>query len=405
MPDEKKINIRYDIQRSRWLLTINNPLDYGCDHKHIREIISTRLTTCTYVAMVDEKGSTFHTHLFICCSSRVRFSTLKKCFPEAHIEEARGTVAENISYLKKDGKWKDDEKKQEQVIPGTFEEWGVRPKGKGRNPTMTELYQMIKDGMTNAEILEENQDYILQIDKLDKVRAAILTDQFKNTRRLDLKVIYVYGVTGSFKTRHVLDRYGDANVAKINDYTHPFDNYSCQPVLCLDEFRSSLPISNMLQYCDVYPVELPARYVNKIACYNYVFILSNWRLEDQYREVQEKHPETWRAFLRRISYILEYRRDDVLGWTCSNYFYSSLRTLTSTIFPKEDIVETDWMSILDSKAQKKSVCSDTATDAEVHKMLHTSPIKIGDTKTIEYDINGKKFPSLASAAKAFSEMK
>ena len=39
---------------------------------------------------------------------------------------------------------------------------------------MTELYQMVADGMNNADILEENQDYILQIDKLDKLRTMLL---------------------------------------------------------------------------------------------------------------------------------------------------------------------------------------------------------------------------------------
>ena len=44
---------------------------------------------------------------------------------------------------------------------------------------MSELYQMVMDNMTNAEILAQNQDYILQIDKIDKVRTTILTEKYK----------------------------------------------------------------------------------------------------------------------------------------------------------------------------------------------------------------------------------
>lgn len=49
---------------------------------------------------------------------------------------------------------------------------------------------MVLDNMTNAEILATNQDYILQIDKLDKIRTTILTERFKETVRLELEVIY-----------------------------------------------------------------------------------------------------------------------------------------------------------------------------------------------------------------------
>lgn len=65
---------------------------------------------------------------------------------------------------------------------------------------MEELYEMIKNGYSNAEILAINNDYILNIDKLDKVRTMLLTEKYKNERRLDLKVIYIYGATGTGKS-------------------------------------------------------------------------------------------------------------------------------------------------------------------------------------------------------------
>ena len=122
---------------------------------------------------------------------------------------------------------------------------------------MTQLYQMVSDGMTNAEILAINQDYILNIDKIDKLRTILLTERYKNTRRLDLKVIYISGETGTNKTRNVLDKHGDANVYRVVDYQNPFDSYNCQPVIAFDEFRSSLRLKDMLNYCDIYPINMP----------------------------------------------------------------------------------------------------------------------------------------------------
>lgn len=64
---------------------------------------------------------------------------------------------------------------------------------------MQELYEMVKAGYSNAEILAQNNDFILQIDKLDKLRTMLLIEKYKDERRLDLKVIYIYGATGTKK--------------------------------------------------------------------------------------------------------------------------------------------------------------------------------------------------------------
>lgn len=264
-----------ETQCAKYQLTINHPVEHGYTHERIREIFSTYFKTVNYFCMADEKGSCYHTHIFVAFSSRVRFSMVKKYFPDAHIEACRGSVSDNVSYVKKSGRWELNDDKQEKKIEGTFEEYGSQPPdSRGRRMDMSELYQMIYDGMTNAEILATNQDYILQLDKLDKVRTTILSERFKSTVRLDLQVIYISGHTGTGKTRGVLEENGFENVYRVVDYLHPFDGYKCEPVICFDEFYSSLNLRQMLLYCDIYPIELPSRYANKYACYNKVYIIS-----------------------------------------------------------------------------------------------------------------------------------
>ncbi|WP_330390788.1 hypothetical protein [Lacrimispora sphenoides] len=236
---------------------------------------------------------------------------IKKYFPEAHIEKCRSFVSDNVKYIKKSGKWELDESKQEKKIEGTFEEYGTQPPdSKGKGSDMSDLYQMILDNMTNAEILAINQDYILQIDKLDKIRTTILTERYKETVRLDIEVTYISGTTGTGKTRGVLEKNGYSNDYRVTDYLHPFDSYCCQPVICFDEFRSSLKLKEMLMYCDIYPIELPSRYTNKYACFNKMYIISNWALEKQYSEIRREDDESWKAFLRRIHKVIVF---DVTG--------------------------------------------------------------------------------------------
>lgn len=76
-----------------------------------------------------------------------------------------------------------------------------------------------------------------KIGKMDKIRQDILESRYRDTWR-DLKVIYVFGKTGTGKTRSVMEQEGYSAVYRVTDYKHAFDRYAQQPVLCLDEFRS-----------------------------------------------------------------------------------------------------------------------------------------------------------------------
>ena len=65
----------------------------------------------------------------------------------------------------------------------------------------------------------------------------------------------------------------------------------------------------MLNYLDIYPLTLPARYTDRVACYTTVYITSNVPLSEQYMDIQRYQLETWRAFLRRVQNIIEYLPD------------------------------------------------------------------------------------------------
>ena len=322
-----------DTQAYKYQLTSNNPLEKGYTHQKIFGIFYANFKTLRYLCMADEMGSTFHTHIFVVFSSRVRFSMIKRYFPEFHIEVCKGNISDNILYVKKEGRWEHDEKHGTK-IDGSFEEYGTPPPdSRGRRQDMSELYQMVLEDMTNAEILSVNQDYILQIDKIDKVRTTILTERYKDTVRLELEVVYISGYTGTGKTRGVLEKHVYSNVYRVTDYLHPFDNYNCQPVIAFDEFRSSLKLKEMLLYCDIYPIQLPSRYANKFACYNSVYIISNWSLERQYSEAQREDRESWEAFLRRIHKVITYddKGKKIIYPSVQAYFErdTDFRTLTA----------------------------------------------------------------------------
>lgn len=300
-----------DTQSRKYQLTINNPQEHGLDHEAVKKALE-QLTALEYYCLADEIGletQTPHTHVFVVLRNSTRFSRIKKLFPEAHIEAARGTVQENRAYVGKCGKWSEDEKADTRV-PDTFEEWGEIPEepGQGARSDIAELYSKIKAGMSNAEIMAANPDSAKHIHLMDKIRQDILEALYREQWR-DVEVTYIFGPTATGKTRGVMEAHGYSSVYRVTDYSHPFDRYAQEPVLCLDEFRSSLLIGDMLDYLDGYPLALPARYANRQACYERVYIISNIDLREQYPNVQINEPATWKAFLRRIHHVIEYRED------------------------------------------------------------------------------------------------
>lgn len=323
-----------DSQSRKWQITINNPIDKGYTHVFIREQLS-KFKSCVYWCMSDEIGEekTYHTHIYLQCSSGVRFSTLKKRFDGGHFEMAKGTGQQNRDYVFKEGKWLGTDK-EETNLKETHEEYGeIPPERQGARNDIADLYDMIKSGMSTYEILEISPHYLLHMDKIDKVRQIVAEEKFKDSWR-DVQTEYIWGATGTGKTRCVMDKYGYSNVYRVTDYEHPFDAYKGQDVVVFEEFRSSLRLEDMLKYLDGYPVEFPARYNNKQACFTKVYIISNIDLRNQYRFVQQDEPMSWNAFLRRIQLVKVFTGETVLEMETQKYLRDYFPFFCKTPFDK-----------------------------------------------------------------------
>jgi len=297
-----------DTQSRKYQLTINNPIKNGeYTHERINEILQSEFKSVVYYCMADELGleeETPHTHLYVAFSGGVRFSTIKKHFPTSHIEKARGTSAENRDYIQKSGKWESDDKRGTQVS-GTFEEWGDMPKENRGTVVEAMIIERILDGGTNAEILCEFPHYLRGLRDIEYVRQTLKAEEYRDKWR-ELETIYIWGSTGVGKTRSVMDGHGYSNVYAVNNYKHPFDGYAGEKVMLFDEFNSGFRIQDMNNYLDGYPISLPARYSNKQACYEKVFIVSNLDLREQYKSEQQTVPEVWAAFIRRIHKVIKF---------------------------------------------------------------------------------------------------
>lgn len=300
-------------QSRKWLLVINHPAEAGLDHATIAKTL--HLFNPIYYCLADEIATTGtpHTHIYFYANSPSRFSTVKRRFPSAHIEQAFGSSKENRDYIRKEGIWANTEK-AETSVDGSFEEWGKLPTEQAeKNPAMSNLLENIASGMTNLEIIQENPSFAFRTKEMDNLRQLIRAEKF-TTQNRELTVTYLYGASGTGKTRSIYDSHEAAEICRITNYGGArgvsFDAYQMmQNVLVFEEFCYQIPLSDMLNYLDIYPLFLPARYNDRIACYQKVFITSNYPLSYQYPSVQAKNPQAWQAFLRRIHNIIEFSAD------------------------------------------------------------------------------------------------
>jgi hypothetical protein len=298
-------------QRRNYCLTINNPEQ---SDEEFSEYLKS-LDDMKYFVFAREKGDgseenqdgTVHLQIYLEFSQGKRFKQMKELFPRAHIEPRNGTKTDARDYVMKTGKYAD----KAHTRIGEIFTFGEFAEERSRTD-LAKITEMLDNGATEAEIRKAYPtQYLLMKSKIRDYIQTLKEEKFKNIRRLGLEVTYICGTTGKGKTKYVLDKHGDENVFRMTRYgsgltEEKFDGYAGEDAIIFEEFRSHIPISNMLNYLDVYSVNLPARYGDKTACYTKVYIISNWTLEEQYKKVQTEHPETWKAFLRRIHYIWEY---------------------------------------------------------------------------------------------------
>lgn len=187
-----------------------------------------------------------------------------------------------------------------------------RKKKAENSPKMSMLIENIKDGKKTTEIIDNSPEFAFRIRDIDILRQALLSEKYTTENR-ELTVTYIFGASGTGKTSGIYKRHKATNICRITNYRAgkgiSFDGYFGQDVLVFEEFNSQIPIEDMLNFLDIYPLYLPARYNDKIACYTTVYITSNIPLNEQYKDVQIHRPETWKAFLRRIHKVIEYRTD------------------------------------------------------------------------------------------------
>ncbi|QRI55564.1 hypothetical protein [Bifidobacterium longum] len=274
-----------------WMLTISA-------EKHTRQDVEELLDILgAYIFQQEEGGKSDYPHFqaFLQLQTPVHMGTLKNKFKkagfnDAHIEMRKGTVQDCVDYCSK----------EETRVDGPWRGGEINLKDQqGSRSDLAELRRQIMDGASVSEVLLN--DDACQAARYTRYLSELATarDRVKYGRQLrDITVHYLWGDPGVGKTKYIYDNNPIENIYRVTDYRHPWDEYEGQSILVLDEFDSQFSWDQLLVFLDRYPVMLPARYNNHVACFTTVWIISNEPLSKQY---PERTGEKRNALLRRIS--------------------------------------------------------------------------------------------------------
>lgn len=207
-------------------------------------------------------------------------------------------------------------------------QWGEKPAEPATSRTHSDwdaIHEMVNKGMALYQILEEMPHMIRYISAIARLEAEVQVRTMLQFRT-DMQVTYLTGPAGVGKSRSIDAKHGEANVYRITNKKNPWDGYRGQPVVVFEEYRSGYGIETMLNWLDGYRLMLPCRYADRPARFTQIYLVTNIDLHDQFIGMQDTQHETWCAFLRRITKVVEWYEDSVdCGWTAYDCIRGYLR--------------------------------------------------------------------------------
>ena len=249
-------------QSRSWMATISA-------EKMTRKEIEEALSSYNYLGQLEEGSEDGYRHWQLLIDggqSPIRFSTLKRRLPTAHLEPRRGPIQQAINYVTKETTRVAEEPRIEHGTLRLSDE-------KGRRKDVEIVREaVLEKGLSMDEMLlqvPEAAHMTLFVEKLISAR-----DRSRHTKPRQMEVIWLYGPPGTGKTSLAVEL-GDTSYYRVTDYKNPFDGYMGEETLILDEFAGEIRLSMLLNILDIWPTTLPARYTNKTARFNQVVLVSN----------------------------------------------------------------------------------------------------------------------------------
>ncbi len=336
---QEKNDAKDSVSRS-WFCVFNHPSEHG--YAGTPEEILDRLRdewinehptrTGAWVYCVSADGN-HHVHMVLEDEKPMRFRAIKDSYaPGMHFEATKGTKQQAEDYIYKRGSF---EEKGEQILARI--QHGEIKGRQGKRRDLEVIQELLEAGKTPPEIMNISLRYRIYEKQIVSHFRALRISSVPFQR--DVKVVWHVGESGSGKSyvaRQIREERGDSSLYFMTDYDNGcFDNYMCEPVLFMDEYRGQFPYSRLLTLLDVYVHEEHARFSNVSTVWNEVHITSVKAPEMIYAvNVQDSFERTVDTFeqLRRRIHTVVYHWKDEKGFHQYSLPMSNYRDYADLVF-------------------------------------------------------------------------
>lgn len=251
--------------------------------ENLNEYKTIKTTICSYMILGEEKATKtkrLHYQGFVMWKSPKTFSACLKKLPQGiHLEHCYSTAINNMKYCEKEGNLK--------------YEIGERPVGQGKRSDFVVVRTLLAEGASMNEIIDLSTSY-------QSVRSAEIIRRYKQKKRKvqPIEIIWLWGETGTGKTRWCFDNYPD--LYRVCD-NHWWCGYETQDTILIDDLRADwFSYRKLLQYTDIYPFSVQIKGTHAEVQFTRLLITSPLSPSQMFAHLMEENNN---QLLRRITKI------------------------------------------------------------------------------------------------------
>lgn len=228
-----------------WAFTLNNPTD--SDESNLAGLVTAEIAkTILYGREVGESG-TPHLQGCVIFENPVRMAGIRKTFEDASVSSCHLSKGKSrkalVTYCKKDGDW---------VCHGP--DPGIPGQG-----ARTDLKDAAMELLHHRSMFEFKCKYPHMYVKYHRGFEKLLVKE--SVARVNPPIVtWIYGPTGTGKTRFVFEEEKREDLWIASVTLQWFDGYDGHPAVLIDDFRASYcPYHHLLRFLDRYPMPVPVK--------------------------------------------------------------------------------------------------------------------------------------------------
>lgn len=267
--------------RSRsWTLTENN---YTEDKIiFLEHFLENNVEYGIYGKEIGQSG-TPHLQIYFRMKNAKSFSSVKKLFPTAHIEVAKGNDQQNKTYCSKDGQFKEYGSVSEQ----------------GKRTDLDIIRETIKTTGRMADVVMVATSY-----QSVKMAEQILK-YHEPKRNFKPLVKWYYGKTGVGKSHRAIKEFGDTPFYTTMETARWWDGYDAHKCLLIDDMRKNFTtFNNLLRILDKYAFAVETKGGTRQLLADHIIITSCYSPYDMFDTREDIN-----QLIRRIDVIEEVFKD------------------------------------------------------------------------------------------------